>query len=111
MEDLSTKACLIVDNGLFVELAPRLARYLSKVFYAMPWKNAYPKAAPAFVGCGMEKEGVERVLNFWEVVPEVDIVVFPDIYDADAQKVVEEKFGKPVWGSRSAEFLELDRWG
>lgn len=109
VSDLKSKSCLIYDNGLFVELAPRLARDFGKVWYAMPWKNAYPRAAPAIVGDGLE--GVERVLNFWEYVPQADIVMFPDIYDADMQKVVADTFGKPVWGSRGAEALELDRWG
>lgn len=109
MPDLKNKSCLIYDNGLFVEIAPRLARDFGQVFYFSPWKSAYPKEAGAVIGFGLP--GVKRVENFWDVVPEADIVVFPDIYDADIQRVLAEKLKKPVWGHGGAEALELDRWG
>jgi hypothetical protein len=104
-----SKSALVYDNGLFVEIAARLARDFGRVCYAMPWKSAYPKAGPAHVGVGLP--GVERVLNFWDHVAEADVVVFLDIYDADAQAVVREKFGKPCWGFARAEMMELDRRG
>jgi hypothetical protein len=100
---------LIFDNGLFVELAPRLARDYESVLYYSPWKSAYPKAAGDMIGRGLS--GVRRVSNFWDAVDRADLIVFPDIYDSDAQEVLADKLGKPVWGHRSAEALELDRWG
>lgn len=104
-----TKSCLIADHGLFVELAPRLARDFGEVKLFVPWTSGYPKAAPAFVGTGLP--GVTRVETFWDHVGDADIVVFPDLYFADWQEVVANRFGKPVWGHRRAENLELDRWG
>ena len=109
MNDFKNRSVLIADNGLFVELALRLARDFGHVAYWMPWKNAYPKAAPATVGVGLAPN-VERVLHFWDHVPEADLIVFPDVYDSDAQRVCRE-MGKPVWGAGAAESLELDRWG
>lgn len=108
-ENLRTKSCLIADNGLFVEIAPRLARDFGEVKLFVPWTSGYPKAAPSFVGTGLE--GVERVDTFWDHVADADIVVFPDLYYADWQEVVSNYFKKPVWGHRRAENLELDRWG
>jgi hypothetical protein len=108
-ESLRSKSALIADNGLFVELAPRLAREFGEVRYWSPWASAYPKAAAMIIGEGLE--GVERVGSFWDYVPDADIVIFPDLYMADMQAVVAERFGKPVWGHRQADRLELDRWG
>jgi hypothetical protein len=108
-ESLSSKCVLVCDNGLFAELACRLTRQFGRVLYFMPWANAYPKSAAAFVGTGLE--GVERVPTFWDRVAEADLVVFPDVYFSDAQEVVRERFHKPVWGHGSAEALELDRVG
>jgi hypothetical protein len=105
----STKSCLIADHGLFVELAPRLARDFGEVKLFVPWMSGYPRAAPAFVGTGLD--GVDRVEEFWPHVPDADIVIFPDLYFADWQNVVANRFDKPVWGHRKAEVLELDRWG
>lgn len=103
----ASKTCLIWEAGLFVSLAERLARDFGRVLYACPWKNAYPKAAAAHIGYGLP--GVERVLNFWDHVDEADIIIFPDIYDSDMQKIC-ERLGKPVWGNRDAERMELNRW-
>ena len=108
-DNLKTKSCLIADNGLFVELAPRLARDFGEVKLFVPWTSGYPKAAPAHVGTGMP--GVERVEEFWPHVPDADLVVFPDLYMADAAEVVKRQFNKPVWSHLRAEVLELDRWG
>ena len=108
--DLKTKRCLVVDNGLFSELAPRLARDFGSVGYFLPWISAYPKAAPAHIGINLAPN-VERVLNLWDAVPHADIIVFPDLYFADVVDVIVGHFKKPVWAARRAEALELDRWG
>jgi hypothetical protein len=109
MENLKTKSALICDNGLFMELAARLTDDFGEVKLFMPWISGYPKAAPAFVGTGIQ--GVERVEYFWDHVSDADVVIFPDLYFPDAQEVVAGRFNKPVWGHRWAESLELDRWG
>lgn len=107
--NLKTKSCLVADWGLFVELAPRLARDFGEVKLFVPWASGYPRAAPAHVGCGLD--GVDRVETFWDHVPDADVVVFPDLYFADAARACREKFDKPVWSHLGAEVLELDRWG
>jgi len=107
--NLRSKSCLIADNGLFVELAPRLARDFGEVKLFVPWISGYPKAAPAFVGTGIDK--VERVESFWDHVQDADLVVFPDLYFANLARIVKDRLNKPVWSHFGAEALELDRWG
>src|SRR5215472_11914849 len=109
MTDLKDKSILVCDWGMFAEMALRLSRDFGKVWYFSPWTCGYPKAVGAYVGYGME--GVERIDTFWDHVALADVVMFPDIYFADWQTVVADKFNKPVWGHRGAERLELDRRG
>lgn len=106
-EDLSKKTCCLYDNGLFIELAARLSRDFGRVLYFTPWKSAFPKLAEVAVGEGVP--GVERVYDIWPLINEIDLFIFPDVYDGDLQ-VYLRLMGKRVWGSAAAEFLELDRW-
>jgi phosphoribosylamine-glycine ligase len=108
--DLSTKCCLMYDYGLFAEVGMRLARDFGQVYYYSPWKSSFCHSAPAVIGTGLAPN-MERVLDFWDYVPEADVVVFGEIPDADMQRVVREKFHKPVLGHGDAERLETDRWG
>lgn len=106
-DDLSSKTCFVYDNGLFVELAVRLARDFGKVYYYHPFKSAFPRLRDASVGEGLL--GVERVYDLWDVADQVDLWVFPDVYDGDLQSFLRNR-GDRVWGSGDAQFLELDRW-
>lgn len=108
-DNLKTKSVLIADHGLFVELAPRLAREFGHVMLWVPWMAGYPKAAPAYVGTGLHN--VERVETFWDHAPDADLIVFPDLYMADMARVCKDRLNRPVWSHLGAETLELDRWG
>lgn len=101
------KKAMVIDHGLFVELAVRLARDFGTVYYFMPWVFDFPRSSLAVVGDGLE--GVTRVLDFWEVFNEVDIFVFPDIGDGGLQEYL-RSIGKRVFGSGRGERLENDRW-
>ncbi len=102
------KTVCVWDNGLFIELAIRLSKDFGKVRYYLPWKAAYPRSSLAIIGKGVE--GIERVLDFWDIVDSTDLFVFPDVYDGDVQTYL-RKNGKRVWGSGAGEDIELDRWG
>ena len=112
--DFSNKSCYIRDNGLFVELAVRMAKTFGKVYYDFPWQNAFPKSNSMLVGKGIpgvERIGpTERIKDVWEIKDEVDLFVYPDIYNPGEQTELESQ-GKRVWGSRYGEELELDRIG
>lgn len=106
MSNYKDKTVLVYDNGLFVELAITLSKSFGRTLYHTPWESAFPKSNHLLIGKGIP--GVERVDDFWKVVPEVDLFVFPDVYSGSLQKRLQE-MGKRVWGSRLGEELELDR--
>lgn len=108
--DLSTKSALIVDHGAFVELAFRLAREYGKVYYCdATWQEAFAKVDHAVVGDGFDD--VERVREPWGVIDagKVDVAIFPDVLRAEEQLHI-ERLGIPVWGGRTADRLELNKW-
>lgn len=106
-ENLKTKTALVYDEGIFLSLAVRLSRDFKKVYYVSSWKSEYPKSKDDMVG--ERVPGIERVSDFWLVLDEVDIFIFPSIYHGDLQLHL-ESLGKRVWGSRLGDELERDRW-
>jgi len=106
IDDLSEKVAMVIDNGLFIEIAKTLSKSFKKVYYFMPWISAFPKSNQYIVGEGME--GIERVHYMWDLVDEVDIFVFPDVYFSDIQLQL-INIGKLVWGSRKGDEMELNR--
>jgi predicted RNase H-like HicB family nuclease len=104
--DFSKKCVMIIDNGLFVELAVTLSKTFGKVYYHTPWVNAFPQSNTRLVGTGIPN--VTRINDYWEVKDEVDLWVFPDIYCGGLQLELESQ-GKRVWGSRNGDELELYR--
>lgn len=104
--DLSKKTALVVDNGLFVLWAQKLAETFGKVLYFSPWVDAFPKSNYLIVGDGLPE--IERVKSIWEYTDAADLVVFPDVYYADVQEQLVQ-MGKRVWGGRYGDELELNR--
>ena len=92
------KTVCVVDNGLFVEIAVKLAKDFGRVLYYMPWTSGYPNSNIMLPGIGLP--GVERIDAFWPLLDEIDLFVFPDVYEG-ALQVQLEKMGKRVWGSRN----------
>lgn len=97
---------LVYDHGLFVELAITLSKHFGRVLYYVPWENGYPKSNACLIGQGIK--GVERVLSPWSHFDEIDLWVFPDVYEGALQQHL-VSMGKRVWGCRMGEELELDR--
>jgi hypothetical protein len=111
-ENLKTKACLVIDNGLFVCVAEMLAREFGATYYYSPWECSFPYSNEMLIAKGLP--GITRVDNFWDKLDEIDLVVFPDIYMGGLQyhlaKPTERGgHGMRVWGSRHAEELEMYR--
>lgn len=106
MTDYSKKTVLVIDNGLFCEIACLLGKTFKKVYYYSDWKSAYPKSVEILTGTGVPN--VTRVNDFWNILDEVDLFVFPDIYYGGLQTHL-VKLGKRVWGSRHGQDLELKR--
>ena len=109
IKDPSDVVALVVDNGLFVEIAIKLAKTYKKVYYYVPWESAFAKMNLGMIGTGLE--GIEVVDSIYGPhFDEVDLFVFPDIYFGHEQEHL-VKMGKAVWGSRTGECMELQREG
>jgi hypothetical protein len=109
IKDPSDVVCLVVDNGLFVELALKLSKTFKKVYYYYPWEEPFPKLNTAWIGKGLG--GLELVDSIYGPhFDEVDFFCFPDIYFGWEQLML-VNMGKVVWGSRLGEELELNRVG
>jgi hypothetical protein len=105
--DPSQVTVCVIDNGLFVEMARVLGRTFKKVYYCNPcWVNSFPMMNAAKVGYGFPE--IEQVDDFWEIMDDVDLCVFPDIYYGPLQLRL-ETMGKMVFGARMAEMFEIDR--
>lgn len=98
----------LVDSGLFTELAIRLSREFTKVRTFVPWWAEFPTLNDRALGSGMgEIEWIEDAY-LDEVFDTTETYVFPDIFRAGEQQLV-ERAGKPVWGSRIGDDLETRR--
>jgi hypothetical protein len=106
MTDFRSKTCLVYDNGLFVEFARELAKDFGKVLYYVPWQSGFPKSNIMLIGQGIPN--IRRVDSFWNILDEIDLFVFPDVYEGPLQ-VHLQGLGKRVWGGRMGEDLELCR--
>ena len=101
------RTAMVIAHPLFIELAVRLARDFGRVLYWNPGADAtFPMAQQGMVGTGME--GIEVVESWAPHVGEVDLFVFPDLYQG-ALQVHLEGLGKRVWGARTGEDLEIYR--
>lgn len=106
MASYRNKTVCVVDHGLFVDLASTLAKDFGKVLYWCPWESAFPKSNSVLIGKGLP--GVTRIDSIWPSLQEIDLFVFPDVYQGPLQEHL-VNLGKRVWGSRTGEDLELDR--
>jgi hypothetical protein len=105
--DFSNQTALVIDQGLYVHVAQRLAQSFGRVlYYCNGWRSAFPVSERFNIGAGIE--GIERVENPWEHVEGADLIVFPDTYFGGEQEYLRRQ-GKRVWGSGHAEILELHR--
>ena len=105
-DDLSTKTVMVIDNGLFVEIAKTLSKSFKRVLYYCRWEGSFPRTNQYVIGKGIE--GVEWVDNIFEFYEDVDLFVFPDIYYGQLQLFLERE-GKLVFGGRMGEQCELYR--
>lgn len=104
--NLKTKTALVYDNGIFTALAVTLAKSFGRVLYYVPWTSGMPKSNARLIGEGLP--GVERIDDPFDHFDEVDIWIFPDVYEAGFQKWLVAQ-GKRVFGCRGGAELEIDR--
>lgn len=106
MKKASEVTACFVDHGLFLPLAEKLAEKFKRVFYYCPWEEGFSTLRKGAIGDGYET--IEKVLDIWEIKNECDLFCFPDIQHAGIQLELESQ-GFPVWGSKAADSLEINR--
>lgn len=107
MKDVKDVTCMVVDLGLFVELARTLGKTMRKVYYCNPsWVTAFPRMNMGLIGSGFDE--IEVCLSPWEHFEDIDLYVFPDVGHGEMQTYL-ESVGKAVWGCHMAEELEFER--
>lgn len=107
MIDLSKKHVRIIDNGLFVSFARKIAPAFGKVSYYAPWQSYCAKSEQLAIGDGFDE--IERIKFPLKDADSVDLWVFLDIYHHDLQLFLEDR-GARVFGARNGEEMELYRW-
>jgi hypothetical protein len=105
MKDTKEVTALVIDFGIYIHVARRLAKDFAHVFYCTPWETAFPRVKDAVVGDGYQD--ITWVEHSSKVLDYVDLVVFPDIGFSYLQNRIAKT--KPVWGCRQADTLEAHR--
>lgn len=106
-DDLSSKSCLVVDGGQFVEVAIRLAKEFGKVYFHNPELiEGFPTVAKSAIGKGFNE--ITWVRDLWTIKDKVDLFIFLDCQNAGIQLELESQ-GKRVIGSRNGDRLENER--
>lgn len=106
MKETEDVVACVVDHGLFLPWADMLSRGFKKVYYHTPWEKSFPKIGDCVIGDGYER--IERIDDFFPIIDKIDLFVFPDIGWNGLQLHL-EGCGKPVWGSRMGDELEIYR--
>lgn len=106
MKEVSESTICVVDHGIFLPLALKLGESFKRVLYHTPWEQGFPTVNQCVIGDGFER--IERCDDIWSVKNDVDAFVFPDILHSGLQLELARQ-GFPVWGSRKAERIEMNR--
>lgn len=104
--NLKDKTVLVLDCGLFVEIAIKLSKEFKKVYYYTEWRSSFPSKRGVMIGEGFDE--IERVNDWMSKIDEVDLFVFPDVYYGSEQ-VYLRSIGKNVFGGGHGDELELWR--
>lgn len=105
MKDTQDVVACVVDFGMFMPVACKLAEHFSKVYYSTPTEKGFPEINDFVLGDGIKN--IHRLDDYFSpsVFEEIDLFVFPYILYGGLQEHLEE-CGKAVWGSRQAYELE-----
>lgn len=98
----------VVDNcaGAYLPVAKRLSKFFSKTYFHSVNQNPFPRISLDSIGTGYDD--VIRCDEFWGMIEQFDVIVFPDIYFNDYGARL-RKMGKLVFGGCESEVLETNR--
>ncbi len=103
---ISELTACVVDHGLFLPVALRLADDYARVFYYTPTERVLPVIEEGIVGDGFAR--LTRIYDPWRVKDKCDLFVFPDVgFTGMQQELRRQKI--PVWGHNGADILEYDK--
>lgn len=106
MKDVSEITACVIDGGLFLPFARRLAEDCKRVIFFNPDRRSFPSIKQGTIGDGFQD--LEHTLDFWPYLDDIDLFCFPDIGNAGLQLHL-ESIGKVVWGSRTGDSIEIRR--
>jgi len=106
MQSINNATVCVIDHGLGLPVAERLARDFKRVLYFSEWETGFSTINAAIIGDSIPN--IERCYDFWSIKDEVDLWCFPDIGHSGLQLELESQ-GKRVWGARKADQLETNR--
>ena len=106
MSITSELTVLVYDYGGYSYIAERFARSCKRVLYYCPFEEGFPKYNKFVIGSGME--GVEKVQSFWPYFDDIDLWIFPDLYQGEFQDWLRNQ-GKAVFGAGGGEKMETHR--
>ena len=100
-------AC-VVDYGSFIAIADKLSETMAKVYYYSPFEQEFQNVRDCVKGDGLDKViRLDHILDP-DVLPTIDLFIFPDIGFEGLQRHL-KSLGKAVWGNMGATDLELYR--
>ena len=106
LQSYKTKSVCVFDSGQFIELAVTLSKHFGRVYYHCPWRDGVPNSNLRMIGDDVP--GLIKINNFFDIVDDTDLFVFPENFYGDLQTHL-VSLGKRVWGSRHGDELELYR--
>jgi hypothetical protein len=105
--DLSNKTVCVVDNGLYVAFARKIAPAFGRCLYHVPFQSPFPSINEVASGRGFpELEWCEQPLL---EADNIDLWIFLYLYQSGLQ-VYLRKQGARVWGPGEGDDMELYRW-
>ncbi len=106
-EIVHDKTVLIIDDGMCMWLAERLARDFMTVYLHTSWSSDYPQKKDDVIGEGIPN--VIRLSDWWPYLDKIDVFIFPGLYQGGLQQHL-VNLGKNVWGSKYGDEYERQRW-
>lgn len=99
---------LIIDNGMYVNLAVRLAQETECAYFSA-WHSAFPVSREFAPGSGIENlERVDDPITYM-LEGNASHVIVPDLYLNDYERLA-RRMEIPVFGAAEGNRIETDRW-
>jgi hypothetical protein len=108
LQDYKNKKVCVVDNNVFTETAVTLSEHFGETYYHTPWVEAAPTSDRRMPGYGVPGLIRQNDIDFPDFRDKIDLWVFPHLYRPGLQVQLRSE-GRRVWGSATAEWLELNR--